>query len=327
MQLEQGGRRFYLRKSVIFIVCIIFFVVTTPLFYNFLDTPPQTFPVDTMFEIKPGDGVKIIAAKLKQERIIRSEWYFYYHLVSQYDPRNIKASSYYLDAPMTTKEIIQRFMVGDFTNDLVRVTFPEGIRTSQMADILSAADLTDFNSEEFMLLAADAEGTLFPDTYFTPRNFTAEQWFKLLRDTHQERMSSLTATYATNLTTDEIVILASILEREANSTETKKMVSGILQNRLAINMPLQADATIEYVLDKPLNELVPSDLEIDSPYNTYRYRGLTPTPIGNPGSAALEAAFNPTPSNYLFYITGRDGSFYYARDFDEHRLNIARYLR
>ena len=92
-------------------------------------------------------------------------------------------------------------------------------------------------------------------------------------------------------------------------------------------MALQTDASIEYVLDKPLNELVPSDLEIDSPYNTYQNPGLPPTPIGNPGLEAIKAVLYPTPSKYLFYITGNDGNFYYAKNFDQHRLNIARYLR
>jgi len=327
IQSEHKKRRFFFSKGAIFISSIIFFVGTVPFFYNFLNEPPRTFPVDTMFEVEPGDSVRAIASKLKQEQIIRSEWYFYYHLVSQHDPRNIKASTYYLDTAMTTKEIIERFMIGDFRHNLVRVTFPEGIRTSQMADILVDTDLTDFEKNEFLLLATESEGMLFPDTYFVPHTFTAEDWYQLLRNTHDVHMETLKATYNSDLDRHEIVILASILEREANSVETKRMVSGILQNRLAINMPLQADATIEYVLEKPLNELVPSDLEINSPYNTYLNRGLPPTPIGNPGYAALEAVFNPTPSSYLFYITGRDGNFYYAADFDKHRLNIARYLR
>jgi UPF0755 protein len=121
--------------------------------------------------------------------------------------------------------------------------------------------------------------------------------------------------------------LASIIEREANSPESMKMVSGILQNRLTIDMPLQADASIEYILDKPLNALLPEDLKIDSPYNTYLNRGLPPTPIGNPGLTAIEAVLEPTLSKYLFYITDETGEFHYAEDFDQHRANIQRYLR
>ena len=124
---------------------------------------------------------------------------------------------------------------------------------------------------------------------------------------------------------DQILILASILEREANTPESKGLVSSVLQNRIAVGMPLQADASIEYS-DKPW-ELTPDDLKIDSPYNTYTNPGLPPTPIGNPGLTAIEAVLSPTQSPYFFYITGKDGEFYYAETYDEHLLNIERYLR
>jgi UPF0755 protein len=150
-----------------------------------------------------------------------------------------------------------------------------------------------------------------------------------MRDTHNETLDALIAEKETlPLPREDIVILASILEREANSPESMQAVANILLRRLAIDMPLQVDASIEYILDKPLGELLPEDLRQDSPYNTYTRFGLPPTPIGNPGAVALSAVINATTATpYLFYITGDDGNFYYGRDFDEHRLNIARYLR
>ena len=106
-----------------------------------------------------------------------------------------------------------------------------------------------------------------------------------------------------------------------------KIVAGILDSRLVLGMPLQVDATMEYVLDKPLSQLEPEDLEIDSPYNTYLNSGLPPTPIGNPGLAAIRAVLEPLPTDYLFYITDENGDFYYAKNFEEHKQNIARYLQ
>jgi UPF0755 protein len=126
---------------------------------------------------------------------------------------------------------------------------------------------------------------------------------------------------------DGVLILASLLEREANSEESMRMVSGILQNRLAEGMRLQVDASLEYVLERPLSTLDASDLDIDNPYNTYRYGGLPPSPIGNPGLQAILAVLDPIESNYFYYITDEDGNFHYARTFDEHKLNIAKYLR
>ena len=137
---------------------------------------------------------------------------------------------------------------------------------------------------------------------------------------------------STLVTPREQLILASIVEREANSEESMKMVAGILLNRLELGMPLQADAAIEYAIDTPLNELKPGELAsllqtLESPYNTYKNRGLPPTPIGNPGLQAIDAVLNPTDSEYLFYITGLDGEFYYAETLNEHNLNVDRYLR
>ena len=124
-----------------------------------------------------------------------------------------------------------------------------------------------------------------------------------------------------------VLILASILEREANSPESMKMVSGILQGRMEAGMPLQADASVEYILDKPLKELTADDLKIDSPYNTYTNRGLPPTPIGNPGLDAIRAVLDPTVTDYVYYITDTDGNFHYARTYNEHLDNVELYLR
>ncbi|MEZ4195509.1 MAG: endolytic transglycosylase MltG [Candidatus Paceibacterota bacterium] len=188
--------------------------------------------------------------------------------------------------------------------------------------------LPEFDAEEFILLATPSEGRLFPDTYLLPEEYTAEELFDLLTSTFTEKLLPWQdEILAHNLSLDQIIILASIIEREANSPESKKMVSGILQQRLEIGMPLQADASVEYILDKPLKELAADDLKVDSPYNTYLNTGLPPTPIGNPGLDAIVAVLEPTTTDYLFYITGNDGEFYYAKDFDGHKLNIARYLR
>lgn len=317
------------RKMILLIVPFLLlalwllFALTT----TFLNSPPSSFPVDSTFVIENGMSTRLAAKALKEQGMIRSEWYFYTTVILFYDPRNIKASTYYFSEPLRTNEIIEQLLTGDFDNDLVRVTFPEGIPALEMVDILESADLVDFDSELFLTLAQPVEGTLFPDTFFVPPNFSAADWFELLTQQHRTVMSDLRGKYEQALSDEEIIILASIIEREANSEESMRMVSGILQNRLEIGMPLQADATMEYVLEKPLAELVPSDLEIDTPYNTYLYTGLPPTPIGNPGRTALEAVFNPIESENFFYITGNDGNFYYAETFDEHRRNIARYLR
>jgi UPF0755 protein len=128
-------------------------------------------------------------------------------------------------------------------------------------------------------------------------------------------------------TEDEVIILASILEREANDETSMRMVAGILENRLRDDMPLQVDAVFQYYTGKGSSDLTLEDLTTDTPYNTYTNIGLPPQPIGNPGLMAIEAVLNPTPSDYYYYLTGDDGEFYYAKTFEEHKRNKARYLR
>jgi UPF0755 protein len=190
------------------------------------------------------------------------------------------------------------------------------------------AELPSFDEQTFLELTKNNEGYLFPETYFVPEDFTAEEFVNLLTETYASALRPYKDAIASSTLSEfEVLTLASILEREANDETSMRMVSGILQNRLDIGMALQADATIGYVLDKPITELSPEDLEIDSPYNTYMNTGLTPTPIGNPGIQAIEAVLYPTKNEYLYYITGTDGTFHYAETFEEHKTNIEKYLR
>ena len=298
------------------------------LWYGYtLNQPPQDKTVPITVTVEPGSTAKSVASQLKVEGVIQSDFLLYLFMVLFFEPTNIKASSYVFETPLSTYHIAQRLTEGDFDSDLVSFTHIEGERVARIAE-RAEQQLTNFDTAAFLALAEPAEGKLYPETYFIPADFTAEQLFQLMRDTFDKKLAPLQAEIEAHpLSLYEIITLASIIEREANSPESMNMVSGILQNRLEIDMPLQADASIEYILDKPLQELVPEDLSIDSPYNTYLNRGLPPTPIGNPGLTSIEAVLRPTPSEFLFYITGNDGNFYYAVTYDEHRANIERYLR
>lgn len=315
-------RQILLGSLLLTLVASITWVSLTQLYL-----PPASFPTNQSFVIERGASLPSISTNLKRAGYIKSETMFYLLMVLSYDPSTIKAGSYRFTNPATMHQLAERITRGGERDDLVRITFIEGERVTQFA-ARAANVLSDFDSDSFVTLASPFEGKLFPDTYFIPPDFTPTQLLTLLTTKHEEVMVPLQPDIeAQSLSDSEIIVLASIIEREANSPESKKMVAGILLTRLEIGMPLQADASIEYVLDKPLSALTPADLTIDSPYNTYRTLGLPPTPIGNPGLQAIEAVLHPTPSEYLFYITGRDGIFYYARTYDEHLRNIERYLR
>jgi UPF0755 protein len=231
------------------------------------------------------------------------------------------------DRPLTSVAVAKKLVTGDFDNDLVKFTHIEGERATDIA-IHAQSLLINFDTKRFLDRAVPEEGKLYPETYLVPKTFTADQLVDLMLKTFEEKTYSIQEKISTYpLTTKEILVLASILEREANSPESMKVVSGILQKRLTEGIRLQADASIEYVLNKPLKELTPKDLEIDSPYNTYRNKGLPPTPIGNPGLEAITAVIEPEQTDYLYYITDNEGNFHYAKTYDEHLDNVARYLR
>lgn len=314
----------------IFWIAFFSIVVSVGVFYSllkYLNTAPEFFPSGQPIVIETGMSAKNISNMFEQEKIVRSSALLYYILVLLHDPTEIKASTYVFEQPLPTSEVARRLTEGDFDTDLVRFTHFEGERVEQIAE-RAAEILPNFSRQHFIEIAEPFEGRLYPDTYFIPEAYTEQELFELLNNTFTNTITPLDAKIASSsLSLEEIVILASIIEREANSSSSMKMVAGILENRLALGMALQADASIEYILDKPLAELTTDDLDIDSPYNTYLYPGLPPTPIGNPGLEAIMAVLEPTESDYYYYITDNAGEFHYAKTYAEHLRNIEKYLR
>jgi UPF0755 protein len=321
------------RRNVwwIWIVCGAVALTSALLMYvSWLNTP--AFNTTQTFIVEEGQSAKMVADRLEAEGLIRSGLLFYMILLIQHDPTTIKASTYVFDTPLSSTDIANRLTTGDFDSDLLRLTLIEGERAEFVA-ARAATVLPEFDAGTFLELALIHEGELFPDTYFVPTTYTAPQLLSLLLATFAEKTESIAMQLDSHpLGRTGVLTVASIVEREANTEESMRLVAGILRNRLELGMPLQTDASIEYVLDTPLNELKPGELAtiletLDSPYNTYLYAGLPPTPIGNPGLEAIVAVLEPIESGYFYYITGDDGAFYYAETYDEHLDNIARYLR
>jgi len=317
-----------IKNGLIWISILISLVLVFGYFLlQWLHTPPTTFPVGQVFEVTRGESYKAVALNLEDQGYIRSYVYFMLRQQLRTEPIVLKASKYKFDEPLSLSELEQILSKGDFRHDLVNLVFTEGSTIKQLAS-LAEETLTNFDRDVFISLTKDREGNLFPDTYLVPNDYSEEELFNLLTKTQDEKLAPYENDFInSHLTKYEVLILASILEREANNEESMKMIAGILLNRLQINMPLQADASIEYILEKPLQQLNPEDLKMDSPYNTYTNYGLPPTPICNPGLVAILAVLKPTKSDYLFYITDSEGVFHYAKNFDQHRVNIAKYLR
>lgn len=209
----------------------------------------------------------------------------------------------------------------------VAVTIPEGYNTSQIGETFEKLGI--FSKEDFVKIAQREEGYLFPDTYRFYKNAKPEDVISKMKDNFNKKLTPeiLKEIKKQNKTLNDVIIMASLLEEEVGATEDRKIVAGILWKRLDLGMGLGVDAALTYVLGKTSGELTAMDLKLDSPYNTYRYRGLTPTPISNPGLDAILAALRPAPSPYLYYLTGKDGQTHYAKTLEEHALNKFKYLR
>lgn len=326
--LEEPKKFHKLFKIILlFVFVFIIFSIGIISYLRYRCSAPDNFPINVPITIEQGTEIKKITEILENENVVKSKMLLYYILVLFHDPTDIKASTYIFETPLNTSDVAKRLTEGDFDTNLLRFTHFEGERVTQIAERASET-LSNFNKERFIEEAEKSEGKLFPDTYFIPASYDDLDLLNLMINTFEIKIENLQQEIEKNpLTLDEIIILASIIEREANDKESMKLVSSVLQNRLKINMALQADASIEYILNKPLSELTPEDLEIDSPYNTYLNTGLPPTPIGNPGIDSIKAVLEPANTNYFYYITDNDGVFHYAETYREHLINIEKYLK
>lgn len=209
----------------------------------------------------------------------------------------------------------------------ITVTIPEGFSVKQIGEVLEGAGL--FSRDEFIKIAQKEEGYLFPDTYRFFKKSRPEDIIAKMKRNFEAKFSPevLDEIKDSGLGFEEIIIMASLLEEEVKSTEDRKIVAGILWKRLDQGIGLNVDATLTYVLGKASRELTQDDLKIDFSYNTYRYRGLPPTPISNPGMDTIFAALRPTKSPHFYYLTDKEGRAHYAATLEGHSLNKRKYLR
>ena len=175
-------------------------------------------------------------------------------------------------------------------------------------------------------MAQEKEGYLFPDTYFISPAIKPEDLIEKMSINFNEKIPNISGISTTTYKFEDVIIMASILEREARTMESRRIIAGILWKRLKIGMPLQVDSSFLYINGKGTFELTLDDLKTDSPHNTYKYKGLPVGPIGNPGEDSIFAAIHPIETKYLYFLTGHDGKMYYGKTFDEHKKNKAKYL-
>ena len=286
----------------------------------FLIGPPAAYPSGSLITIPSGTTIAGAGGLLKEAGALRSPLMF--ELAVRAGKGSIAAGTYALPERESALSLAYRLSHGKTGLAQARVTIPEGTTVAQAADILKVA-LRDFDTKGFIALAKQDEGYLFPDTYFFLPGTPPETAVQTMRDNFDRHIAPLeTQIRAFGRSEADAVIMASLLEKEARQSETRRIVAGILWKRLAIGMPLQTDAVFGYITGTPTHSPSAAELAVDSPYNTYTYKGLPPGPIGNPGAEAIQDAVTPIKTPYLYYVTDKEGNIYYAKTYAEHLANI-----
>jgi UPF0755 protein len=287
---------------------------------------PENFPINELVSVPQGETLTEVADTLKDNGVVRSAWAFRVLMTVLGHARTAQAGDYLFKEPRDLLSIARAMSVGAFGLEPLRIRVPERATVAEMSRIFST-QLERFNAENFIAQAQPQEGYLFPDTYYFLPNANESIVIQTLRQNFDSQIATIQPEIdASGHTLSEIVTMASILEREAYNTTDRKLISGVLWNRIARGMPLQVDAVFAYTLGKGTFDLTMADLTSDSPYNTYKFKGLPPTPIGSPSLDSLEAAADPTPNDYLYFLADKRGVTHYCKTYSCQLANKARYF-
>ncbi|GFZ85698.1 endolytic murein transglycosylase [Paenibacillus marchantiophytorum] len=312
--------------------------------------PVDAAEQEVRVSIQPGSGSTLIAKELETKGLIKNSSIFTYYLKWHKQGSKFQAGEYSMKPGMTFDEMIDKLNRGDIVKeDMIRITIPEGYTIDQIAAKIS--EQTPWKKEAFLQIA-DApidvkteatasipdnknlkhrlEGYLFPETYEFKKGSSEQEFIERTLQQLDKKLATLPPDWKDKLkerglSIHQMLTIASLIEREVVVDEERALVSGVIQNRLKKNMPLQIDATVQYLFDKSKDRLLEKDLQIQSPYNTYLNVGLPPGPIASPSLASMKAAIYPEETKYLFYVTKKDGTkgHLFAETFEAHKKNIA----
>jgi len=338
---KQKKRYLFLSIILLILIALVFFLRQI---YLPLDSSSEK---RIIFQIEKGQEVDEIAARLKKEGIIRSPFVFKWSAFLFGVYGKLQAGVYYLSPAMSVNEILKRISRGDILKE--KITIIEGWSIKDIGEyfeergICQADKFVSLAKEagkelaaEFSFLAslpptASLEGYLFPDTYEIKKDEDPKEIIKKMVKNFEgkvilnKELAEKVKTQGWSL--NEIVTMASLLEKEVRSYEDKQLVAGILWKRLKNNWPLQVDSTLTYLTGRLSRELTKEDLKIDSPYNTYKHLGLPPAPIANPGLESIRAAVYYKNSDYWFYLTNDKGETFFSKTLEEHNAKVKKYLR
>jgi len=298
---------------------------------------------EKIFQIKKGENFFEISENLEKEGLIKNKRFFQVYVLIKKGYKNLKAGNYCFNSSMSIAEIAEKILKGQTIK--LKITIPEGFTIKQIEERIEKisnfkAQSSKINEEKAIKYREDykflqdvpddfnLEGFLFPDTYEFDVRTNDEEIVRKMLDNFDKKLTSQLRKEIKKQgkTVFDIVKMASLLEKEVKTFEDKKLVSGILWKRLRNNMPLQVDATIAFITGKKGLNVSSEETKIDSPYNTYKYRGLPIGPICNPGLDSLLAAIYPEKSDFWYYLSTPEGKTIFSRTLQEHNLAKAKYL-
>jgi len=311
-------------KKTLIILGIVLIVII--LLFIFLEiVSPVCKGEEKMVVIEKGWSSGAIAQKLKDEGLIKSKWFFIFYVWLKGYNEHLQAGDYLMNPDMTVFKIAKIIAKGEIAPNWVKVTIPEGWDIKKIEERLIALQV--INPEE--KLPKKEEGFLFPDTYYFDKDSSIEAVVEKMRDNFDKKITKeLRAEIEKQgKTLYDILIMASLLEKEVISDEDRAVVSGIFWKRLENNYPLESCATIAYILGVDKWRYSIEETRIKSLYNTYINIGLPPTPINNPGLSAIKAAIYPEYTDYNFFLTNpEDGRTIFSKTLDEHNANKGKYF-
>lgn len=312
-------------KKLIWLIILVSFIIVITIIS--LSITPDNFPRGTIIKIPKDMSISQAANLLQEKGIIRSSLTYKIYVVIMRDGKGIQAGTYLFDEQQSSLRVAYRTGYGITNIQKIKITIPEGSNSKEIANIIKKL-IPSFDKDTFLPLAKLSEGYLFPDTYFFDSTVSPNEVVTIMKVRFNEEILSLKSMLATSTKSlSDIIIMASIIEEEANNTKDRQIISGILWKRLEQGMLLQVDAPFYYLLGKGSSQLTKSDLAAASGYNTYVNKGLPVGPISNPGLNAIQAALNPNKTNYFFYLADRKGVTHYAVTHDSHVENKWRYLQ
>ncbi|MFK2824454.1 endolytic transglycosylase MltG [Bacillus sp. B190/17] len=357
--IQTPGKKRRLRKAILFAFVSIFLIIggLAAGVYWFVQSALE--PVNksnhkpVQVNIPIGSSLSVIAEQLEKKGIVKNAEIFKYY-VKYKDEDNLQAGEYTFTPSMTMDELIRSLKTGKVIGQgEVKLTVPEGYQLTQIAAIISketgrpANEIFQLmNDQSFIkemmtkypellteeILAKNIkyplEGYLYPATYHygSKEKPVKEIVEDMLKKTDSVLVQYRTSMAAKQMTVHQLLTMSSLIEEEATEKADRRKISSVFYNRLAINMPLQTDPTVLYALGKHKKRVLYEDLKVESPYNTYKVKGLTPGPIGNSGISSMEAALNPEDTEFLYFLASPSGDVYYTKTLEEHNKLKEKYI-